>query len=199
MAERIGVYGGTFDPPHIGHLVVGVEVVWALSLDRLLFVVANDPWQKTGDRSISEASARFAMTEAALAPFPSLEASDVEIRRGGPSYTIETLETLETLEALAPTERVTVVLGADAAAGLPTWHRAAELARRAHIAVVDRPGFPIPDLGAEWSVERVSVPAIDVSSRGIRRRVAEGRPIEALVPQAVRTEITARGLYRERR
>lgn len=106
------------------------------------------------------------MTEAALAPFPSLEASDVEIRHGGPSYTIETLETLETLEV-------------GARGGSPwCWERMPPQGcrrgigplnslDRAHIAVVDRPGFPIPDLGAEWSVERVSVPAIDVSSRGM--------------------------------
>ena len=118
--ERLGLLGGTFDPPHIGHLVAAINVRHALGLGRVLLVVANVPWQKVGSRSVSPAEDRLAMVEAAVAGIDGLEASDLEIRRGGPSYTIDTL--VDLAEADPAGERF-LILGADAAAGLDTWER----------------------------------------------------------------------------
>src|SRR5215207_3168759 len=110
---RIGVVGGTFDPPHIGHLSVVVEVRHALDLDRVAVVVANDPWQKRGSRAVTAASDRLAMVQAAVEGLDGIEADDREIRRGGPSYTVDTVEELQAEE---PGAEVFVVVGSDAAA-----------------------------------------------------------------------------------
>ncbi len=194
MVERIGVYGGTFDPPHHGHLAVAVEAAWALELDRVLLVVAGDPWQKSAVTAVSSASDRLALAVAAVEGMGRVEVEDLEVRRGGPSYTIDTVS------ALAGSGReITVVLGADAAATLPTWHRATDLAAVVEVAVTARPGWDVPVLGPEWRVRHFDVPSFDISSSDIRRRVAEGRPVAHLVSAAVRAEMDRRGLYRSGR
>ena len=137
MPRRIGVFGGTFDPPHIGHLVTAVDVRDALRLDEVLMVVANEPWQKAGSRRISSATDRLAMVAAAVSDVPGVTVSDVEITRGGRSYSVDTLRFLA--EAEPDSERY-LVLGSDAAAGLDTWDRPDELADLARIVVVERPG-----------------------------------------------------------
>ncbi len=189
---RIGVFGGTFDPPHVGHLVTAVDVVHALDLDRMLLVVANVPWQKVGSRTISPAEDRLAMVEAAVAGVDRLEASDIEIERGGPSYTADTLAALATAE---PGASLHLVLGADAAAGLPTWERVDEVRRGAELVVVDRPGSAPPVLPEGWRWTHVEVPHLEVSSTELRRRVREGRPLTYLLPRDVIACIEARGLY----
>lgn len=189
---RIGVFGGTFDPPHIGHLVAAVDARQALDLDRVLLVVANAPWQKVGSRQVSAAEDRFAMVQAAVADAPGLEVSDIEMRRGGLSYTADTLEELA---ALHPGAELFLVLGNDAAAGFATWDRHEEVASRAHLVVVDRPGTPtLIDDGFTWT--RVDIPELEISSTELRQRVAEGRSIRYLTPQGVATCIEERGLYR---
>jgi nicotinate-nucleotide adenylyltransferase len=195
-ATRLGIFGGTFDPPHIGHLATAVEVRSALELDAVWMVVANEPWQKTGDRPVSPARDRLALVEAAVAGLDGIEANDIEIRRGGPSYTIDTLQQIE-LER--PGVEVLVVLGADAAAGLPTWHRAEELRRTASFVVVDRPGIAGPPPPEGWTCRHVVVPRLDVSSSDLRERVATGRPIDVLVPTAAIAGIEERRLYGWRR
>src|SRR5690242_4710235 len=90
--RRIGLFGGTFDPPHIGHLVTAIDVRAALGLEVVLMVVANEPWQKVGSRAISPASVRVDMVRAAVGDEPGIEVSDIEVRRGGPSYTVDTVE-----------------------------------------------------------------------------------------------------------
>lgn len=184
--------GGTFDPVHIGHLVAAVNVGHALALDRVLLVVANDPWQKTG-RSLTPAADRLAMVEAAAATTRGVEASSVEIARGGPSYTADTLEQL-----LADDRRreLFLVVGADVAAELGTWRRPDVVARLATLVVVNRAGSPPVDVGLPWRVERVTIPALDVSSTDLRDRVATGRPLDHLTPPAVIDCIAERGLYR---
>src|SRR5215218_1603310 len=124
MARRIGILGGTFDPPHIGHLVMAIQVRDALSLDTVLMVVAHQPWQKVGARTVSPSADRLALVEAAVADLEGVEASDLEIRHGGLSYTADTLAALR---AAGPDDELWVILGADAAAGLPTWERGAEV------------------------------------------------------------------------
>jgi nicotinate-nucleotide adenylyltransferase len=192
MGRRVGILGGTFDPPHIGHLGMAVEVRDALALDVVLLVVAHEPWQKVGTRRVSPSADRLALVEAAVADLEGLEASDVEIRHGGPSYTADTLATLA---AAGPDDELWVILGADAAAGLPTWERGGEVAERARLVVAARDGetgSPPPG----WSWRTVPITRLDVSSTDLRERVAVGRTIEVLVPAAVRREIEARALYR---
>jgi nicotinate-nucleotide adenylyltransferase len=191
--ERLGIFGGTFDPPHVGHLVTAVNVRHELSLDRVLLVVADQPWQKVGTRDISAAEDRFAMVEAAVADVDGLEASRIELDRGGMSYTADTLS-----ELLAgdPTLDLYVILGSDAAVGLPGWERADEVRTLSTIVVVERPGGEgLPPLG--WSWVRVEVPRLEVSSTDLRARVIDGRPLDYLLSRAVIDTIERRGLYRE--
>jgi nicotinate-nucleotide adenylyltransferase len=191
VPERIGVFGGTFDPPHVGHLVTAVNVRHALSLDRVLLVVANVPWQKEGQRDISDGDDRFALVEAAVGPVQGLEASRIELDRGGPSYTADTLAELATRN---PGAHLFTILGEDAAAGLESWARHREVAARSTLVVVERPGWRsrLPE-GFEWV--RVEVPHLEVSSTDLRARVVDGRPLDYLLPPAVIDGIRQRRLY----
>jgi nicotinate-nucleotide adenylyltransferase len=189
---RIGVFGGTFDPPHIGHLSVAVEVRASLALERVLLVVANDPWQKRGERVLTPAADRYEMVRLAVEGLDGIEADDREIRRGGASYTVDTVRELR---AEQPGAELYVVVGGDAAAGLMTWERAGELADLATIVVVHRPGFGVPDGPPGFRWQQVEVPALDVSSSDIRARVHAGRPIDVLVPAATATWITRHRIY----
>lgn len=190
--RRIGVFGGTFDPPHVGHLVTAVNVGHLLELDLVLLVVAGSPWQKEGTRAITPAADRLAMVAAAVEGVARLEVSSIEVDRPGPSYTVDTLDALA---AVYPGAEFYTVMGADAAALLPTWERYNEVLRRTRVVVVDRPGAPsdLPPL-TDWI--HVQVPHLDVSSTDLRARVVDGRPLDFLVPDAVRRVIVERGLYR---
>ena len=193
MGERIGVFGGTFDPPHVGHLVTAVNVRHDLGLDRVLLVVANQPWQKLGTRPISPAADRLAMVEAAVAGVAGLEASSLEIDRGGHSYTADTLAALA---ERSPGAELFLILGADAAAGLATWERADEVRTGATLVVVDRPGVPPSAVPDRWSWVHAVVPRLEVSSTDLRDRVAEGRPLDYLLPPGVIACVHERRLYR---
>ncbi|CAB4900134.1 unannotated protein [freshwater metagenome] len=190
-AARIGVFGGTFDPPHIGHLVTAINVRFELNLDRVLMVVANEPWQKVGSRRLSSAADRFAMVQAAVSAEEGIEASDVELQRGGPSYTVDTLANLH---AVQPNCELFLILGGDAAAGLESWERPEELAKLCRIIVVDRPGV-VSEVPSDFSVERVSVPRLEVSSTDLRARAATHAPLQHLVPEPVISLISQLGLY----
>jgi nicotinate-nucleotide adenylyltransferase len=191
--ERIGIFGGTFDPPHVGHLVVAVNARYALRLDRVLLMVANDPWQKSGGRAVSPAVDRLAMVRAAVGDVDGLEASAVELDRGGTSYSADTLATLR---AEDPDRELVLILGSDAAAGLPTWARADEVRSLAAIAVVVRPGAEEGRPPPGWDWERVETPRLEVSSTDLRARVVDGRPLDYLLTPAVIACIEARRLYR---
>ena len=193
VARRIGLLGGTFDPPHVGHLVVADQVRTSLALDEVRLVVSNSPWQKVGTRQISDARRRYAMVEAAIGDGAAgIVASDIELELGGASYTIATVAELGRRE---PEVEWLVVVGADAAAGLDTWHRADELRRGQRFVVVNRPGADgsLPD---GWAVQRVEVPSLDVSSTELRALVAAGRSIRYLTPDPVIRLIEGWGLYR---
>ncbi len=188
---RVGVFGGTFDPPHVGHLVTAVNVRHALALDVVLLVVANQPWQKEGSRVISLAEDRYALTVAAVGDVDGVEATRIELDRGGPSYTADTLVELSGLIADA---QFFTVLGRDAAAGLSTWERHADVVSKSRLVVVDRPGSTdVLPTGIAWL--RVEVPHLEVSSTDLRARVVDGRPLDYLLPRAVITEIHTRHLY----
>lgn len=195
VGERLGIFGGTFDPPHVGHLVAALAARHALQLDRVLLTVANEPWQKSDTRAISPAPDRLAMVRAAVDGVDGLEASAIEIERGGPSYSVDTLEDLA---ALDPTGERFLLLGADAAAGLDTWERADALAGLATLVVIERPGGDAAEMPAGYLVERVEMPRLDVSSTDLRARVRDGRPLTFLTPAAVVASIARRRLYRGR-
>lgn len=189
---RLGVLGGTFDPPHVGHLVTAVTVRHALGLDRVLLMVANHPWHKAQPGAVTPALERLAMVRAAVHGVPGIEASDLEVRRGGDSFTADTLEELAELD---PTGERFVILGADAAAGLAGWSRPHRVAELATVVLVDRPGLPSAAPPVGWDFERVAVPRLDVSSTDLRRRVVEGWPIHFLTPAGVVDHIVAQGTY----
>ena len=189
--QHIGVFGGTFDPPHVGHLVTAVNVRHALSLDRVILMVANVPWQKVGQRDITPAGDRLAMVEAAVQDVDYLEAGDHEISVGGDSYTADTLAWLHSQHADA---RLYTIVGDDAAAGIHTWERVDEVLSRSRMVVVDRPGGRVTlDESIDWI--HVEVPHLEVSSTDLRERCVDGRPLDYLVTDAVLDVIRARGLY----
>ena len=191
----LGLLGGTFDPPHIGHLAAAVSARHALDLDTVLLVPAGDPWQKRGTRDITPGPLRLEMVEGATRGLAGLRASDVEVRRPGPSYT---LDTIVALREDRPDLAITLVLGRDAVAGIRTWHRWEDVLARAEVAVIDRDGEGIGDLDlpAGMRVTSVPMPRLDVSSTDLRRRVAAGEPIDVLTPPPVVRIIAERGLYR---
>ena len=191
---RIGLFGGTFDPPHVGHLVTAVNVMHALGLDQVILMVANIPWQKEGSRIITPAQDRFAMVEAAVAAVPGLVAGDAEIRMGGPSYTVDTLHVLRQEVSEYANATFFTIVGDDAAAGVPTWERFKELTELTELVVVDRPGAPVA-LSDDIHWIRVEVPHLDVSSTDLRSRFTDGRPLDYLITQPVLDVIRERALY----
>ncbi len=192
--RRIGILGGTFDPPHAGHAVAAHAVIDRLGLDRLLLVVANDPWQKSGQRTVTPAEDRFALTEALAREVPGAEASRLEMQRGGPSYSVETVEEILAEAGERPVE-LYLVVGADLVSELDTWHRHEDLRRLVTLAVVSRPGGPVPDVPPGWDVEWVDGPQVPVSSSQVRDLLAAGQSVEGLVPDAVIHCIDRRALY----
>lgn len=191
-SPRLGLFGGTFDPPHLGHLVVAVNVRFELRLDRVLLVVAGEPWQKVGTRTITPGPARLAMVEAAVAGVEGLEACGMEVRRPGPSYTADTVAEIA---RDVPDAELFVILGRDAAQGLPSWERVDALRERVTMVVVDRPGAGDGALAGGFRWLRVESPRLEVSSTDLRARVGDGRPLDFLLPPAVIELIAAEGLY----
>ena len=199
-SRRIGVFGGTFDPVHIGHLVAANEVRWALGLDVVLLMVAGEPWQKAARAEMAPAVDRLAPVEAAVEGVEGLEASALEVERDGPTYTVDTLRGLLAAE---PSAALFLIVGADVTELLHTWERPAEVRELATLVAVERPGsapLALDRLRAEgWRVETVAIPAVEVSSSEVRARLADGRPIDFLVPAGAVREITNRGRYARRR
>lgn len=193
--HRVGVFGGTFDPPHVGHLVTAVNVSHVLSLDVMILMVANNPWQKGGTRDITSALDRLAMVEAAVGDVDGLAAGRTEIDAGGDSYTADTLAALR---GAYPGAELFTVVGDDAAAGLETWERFDEVIARSRMVVVDRPGKPV-ELSPTIDWIRVEVPRLEVSSTDLRSRFVDGRPLDYLLTERVLDTIAERKLYGARR
>lgn len=195
--NRIGIFGGTFDPVHVGHLVAAVNARAALDLDTVLLVVANVPWQKVGERTVSPAKDRLAMVLAAARAAEGVEASDIEIERGGSSYTADTLADLRRKE---PTAELFVIVGADVVGGLGTWERVDEVREQSELVVVNRPGSDASSSFEEliekgWRIHSIEVPALEISSTDLRERARSGRPLDYLVPEGAIAVIRERGLY----
>lgn len=195
---RIGVFGGTFDPVHAGHLHIADQLRKALALDRIIWVPAGRPPHKRG-QIVSGDADRLAMLELALAGSPNDEISTLEIERAGPSYTADTLEQLQ--QALAPASLV-FMLGEDSLRDLPTWRDPERILRAAELAVAGRPGIEanVEELaralpGLQDRLTLAPLDELPISSSEIRRRVASGESIAGLVPPAVADYIARRGLY----
>ncbi len=188
--KRIGIFGGTFDPPHLGHLIAAEKVREACVLDEVLFVPAALPPHKAG-QSISESYHRLAMTELATQDNASFDVSDIELVRSGPSYTFDTLLALR-----SPMKVLSLIIGYDNFATFDTWHRYKEIAQLATLIVVAR--GPDRDDAADLpeNVKLLELPLIDISSTEIRARVREGKSVRYLVPEPVREYIEREGLYR---
>jgi nicotinate-nucleotide adenylyltransferase len=189
---RVGIFGGTFDPIHIGHLVAAVNARYELQLDRVVLMVANIPWQKTGRRAVAPAEDRYAMVAAAVGDVPGLEAGRLEIDRGGESFTADTVTELR---RQYPDDELFLIVGWDVAAELTTWDRWDELRDQTRLVVVNRPGIGRPRGLEGWRLHEVTVPALEISSTDLRARAAEGRPLDYLMPEAAVHCLRARGLY----
>lgn len=177
---------------HVGHIVAAVDARAAVGLERVLMVVAADPWQKRGE-VVASAEDRLALVTAAVEDVDGVEPSAVEIELGGPSITYDTLVALS-----GPGRQLYLVLGSDAVRNMPTWRKLEETRDLATLVIVERAGdahaeAPLPG----WPVERVTIPHLDISSSELRARLAAGRPIDGLVPPAVVRAIAARGLYNQ--
>ncbi|MCK9518710.1 MAG: nicotinate-nucleotide adenylyltransferase [Dehalococcoidia bacterium] len=197
------ILGGTFDPPHIGHLVLGECARVQFGADRVVFLPAGDPWRKTGTvaspgspvpateaRQVTPAAHRVAMTRLAVASNPHFTIDEREVRRAGPSFTVETLQELH---AEGHRELV-LALGADALADLPNWKEPERIAELATLAVAPKPGSPVPAASAPAHVV-VDMPPLAINSTMIRARVAAGLPIRYLVPGDVERYIREHRLY----
>jgi nicotinate-nucleotide adenylyltransferase len=185
---RLGIFGGTFDPPHMGHLVVAQEVHFRLRLDRVLWVPAGIPPHKR-DQPITPGTVRLELVRAAIAGDDRFEASDLEVRRGGVSYTVDTLRELRQAR---PEDELFLIVGADQLTELDSWREPDEIRRLATLVGFGREGED-PDEVA--GVKVVSVPRMDVSSTEVRRRVGAGEPVRYLVRRGVSAVIEREGLY----
>ncbi|MBI4566299.1 MAG: nicotinate (nicotinamide) nucleotide adenylyltransferase [Planctomycetes bacterium] len=190
-ARRLGLFGGTFDPIHVGHLIIAESAAEALRLDRVLLIPAASNPLKRGKSA--PAGDRWSMVRAAIRGNPRLEACDLEIRRDGPSFMIDTVHRLEGLTFA----KLFLIVGSDAVREIRRWRRARELVRRVTLAVVGRPGTERtapPAFVPNWV--RVPAPAMEISATEIRARVRRGRSIRYLVPEAVAAIIRKKQLYR---
>jgi nicotinate-nucleotide adenylyltransferase len=186
-----GILGGTFDPPHLAHLFAGEAAYRDLALDIVSFIPAGVPWQKAG-RSVSDAAHRWEMTRLAVEGIEYFEADDREIARDGRTYTADTLETF------ADDEKLTFIVGADAARGIPTWQRSDDVLERARIAVVPRPGVAREEV--DWvlrgsSYTWLDTPEVWLSGTMLRERGRHGRSLRFLVPDPVWSYIAEHDLY----
>jgi nicotinate-nucleotide adenylyltransferase len=195
---RLGLFGGTFDPIHLGHLILAEQCREACGLDRVWFVVAGSPPHKTGDRTA--VADRLEMVRIAVAGHPAFEVSELEAGRPGPHYSVETLEAVRRER---PDDDLFFLIGADSLADLPHWRQPDRIARLATIVVVNRPGIDPPgpsptlDLGPDaHPLVSVTIPPIGIASHDLRRRLAEGRSIRYQVPRGVEAYIAANSLYR---
>jgi nicotinate-nucleotide adenylyltransferase len=196
----IGILGGTFNPPHMGHLVMAQEALDQLDLDRVVLMPVAVPPHKEA-REDPGGAARLELCRLAVAGDERLEVSSLEVDRGGASFTVDTLKELHDVE---PEHELTFIVGGDMAQSLPAWREPETILALARLAVAEREGVRREDIARRLEslhdgsrVVFFDMPRIDISSSSIRRRVAEGRPVRYLVPDAVAEAIAEQGLYRQ--
>ena len=198
IRDRIGIFGGTFDPVHVGHLVIAAECLHVLRLQRVSFVPSGSPPHKP-DQPLSAPKDRLAMLTLAIHERPNILVDPIEFERPGPSFTVDTLRELRRRD---PQSDYVFIMGADSLRELHLWRDPAGIIEQAEIAVARRPGIEI-DLadverrvpGAAARIRIVDVPLIGVSSSDIRRRIRAGEPIAFQLPWRVEQYIHERGLY----
>lgn len=201
MNERIGIFGGTFDPPHLGHLILACEARAQLNLTRLLWVLTPTPPHKL-NQLISSIADRLAMLKLALADEPAFELSTTEMERPGPHYTLDTLQLLTDKN---PGADLILLLGGDSLRDLPTWHRPADLAAACRqIGVIRRPGDSVELSALERQipgitdkVQFVDAPLLEIASREIRRRASSGLPFRYYLLPSVYDYVVAHRLYQK--
>ena len=201
---RVGILGGTFDPVHLGHLIIAEEARIRLRLDRVIFTPAGQPWLKEG-QPVTPAHHRLRMVELAVASNPFFQVVSSEIDRSGPTYTVETLEELQS--SLGPNAGLYFIVGMDALEQFHRWKEPERLLELCSLVVVSRPGHQGVDINnlvgrypqAGERLVLLTVPRIEISSTEIRRRVGEGISIRYLVPEVVDEYISEHGLYQARR
>jgi nicotinate-nucleotide adenylyltransferase len=198
---RLGVLGGTFDPIHLGHLAAARAAMACANLEKVLLMPSAQPPHRSG--AVASAQQRLEMCRLAVANESRLEVSDLEVRRGGDSYTVDTLEQLH---GEHPADDVHLILGWDAAALFRSWHEPARVRDLASVVVIGRPGTPAPDARqlreAGLDVERTTIclePTPDISGSALRRAIASGESVSGRVPPAVERYITEQRLYRDNR
>jgi nicotinate-nucleotide adenylyltransferase len=193
---RIGVLGGTFDPPHIAHLILAEQAREQVALDEVWFIPAGDPWRKA-NREVSPATHRLAMTRLAIAGTPAFRVDDCEIRRDGPTYTVDTLRDLR--DRIDEDDELFLLLGEDALADIPNWHEPERLADHAYIVVAPREGAEGPPTLPfdPTRVVRIEMPYVAVSSTDLRARSRLGRSLRFFTPPAVSEYIEDNGLYQD--
>jgi nicotinate-nucleotide adenylyltransferase len=191
---NIGVFGGTFNPPHVGHLIVIESVRDQERFDTILFVPSASPPNKQ-DGSVAPPADRLKMTQLAVQGNPFLEVTDIEIRRTGLSFTIDTVEALASLH---PEARLSLIIGTDNLLDFHTWKSPKDILAKAELVVMSRPGFDLRQAHPEYArlAKIVNVPQVGVSGTDIRRRVKLGRSIRYLVPKPVEEFIRHSDLYR---
>lgn len=190
---RLGVMGGTFDPIHMGHLIIASEALHELGLDRMVFMPTGQPWQKKARSSPED---RYLMTVLGASGNPKFAVSRMELDRVGPTFTADTMQQLRDFHG--PHTELFFVAGADAVLKLGTWERIESLGELAEVVAVTRPGFALDVLKPEpiWPrIRTMPTLGLDISSTDIRTRVAQGRPIDYLVPAEVVSYIREHGLY----
>ncbi len=190
---KLGILGGTFDPPHVGHLILAEQARTQLSLDKVLFMPAGDPWRKA-DRSVSPAAQRLVMARLAIEGNDALEVDDREVRREGPTYTVVTLR--EMRAELSAADELYFLAGEDTLADMITWHEPQGIAELAFVVVALRPGeWPKHDLVPDDRFIALPMPYLDISSTGLRDMAREGKSLRYLVPDAVEAYIRSKSLY----
>lgn len=194
VPRRLGLFGGTFDPPHLGHLALARAVRDRLELDEVRFVVAHDPWQKSGSRSITPAAVRVEMVSALIDSEPGLAVDTREIDRGGPTYTVDTLESIR-LEM--PGTDLYLIVGADTASGIHTWVRPDDVLALSSLVVVNRgtQTADLPPLADAARVVHVSMDPVDASSTRIRAAVVSGVDVSEWTGPSVARVIATHRLY----
>ena len=192
--RRLGILGGTFDPPHVGHVAAAQAALTQAGLDEVVLMVANEPWQKVDDREVTAATVRWEMTDALVAGISGLRADDREIRRGGPTFTVDTLEEII---AEQPETQIFLIVGADTAERLDTWHRARDVVRLSTIVIVNRDNstHTAPEFLRDSRVQFVTMNPVDVSSSALREAVGRHELIEASTSPSVVSIIRDHSLY----
>ncbi len=196
---RIGILGGTFDPPHIGHIAIAEAAQRALDLAEVIFVPAREPPHKL-DQRVTPLKDRLAMLRLALRDHPTFTLSLIEAERAGPSYTVDTLRELRA--QFPPSTEIFFIEGEDSLGALPTWHKPHELIQLCKLAVLQRPGYTV-DLdalekqvpGVKARVVFINAPEIEISSHELQARCREGRSLRGFVPEGVDEYITQYHLY----